>query len=226
MIGKLISDYIMTGRSTSLKEAPQGIGDVALFPLILPLFIIVRGILKPDAEYLWTDVLRDSIFILPLFFIWISQIKHPLRMSRMYYLCPMTKEERAAYLKNAYLFRGAFHSLLILVMCIALYFTGKVSIFALLYILLDGIMFSFLSNVHDSKKDFVRNVFLKPAMLTSAYIQYALPVSAFAADDFIFTVCSFAFLLLVELPLFLSILHAVNKDIQCAALSEEDYSRC
>ncbi|MBQ9866120.1 MAG: hypothetical protein IJM34_03795 [Lachnospiraceae bacterium] len=225
MIGKLINDYICTGKGMSLKETPRGVGDIAMFPLTLQVIAIVRGIMLGGVKYLWTDAIRDSIFTIAFFIIWISQIKHPIKMSRMYYLCPMNADERVAYIKNAYFFRCIFHSILIVTACIILYTVFDVSLYSLLYILLCGLMYSFLSNVRDNKTDFMRAVFLKPAMYISSYIQFAVPASHFGRDEMIFTVCSFAFLLIVELPMFISVIRAINDDIRVVATGE-DYSRC
>ncbi len=225
MIGKLINDYICTGKGTALKETPRGVGDIAMFPLTLQVIVIVRGIMLGGVKYLWTDAIRDSIFTIVFFIIWISQIKHPLKMSRMYYLCPMNADERVAYIKNAYFFRCIFHSILIVTVCIILYTGFDVNLYSLLYILLCGLMYSFLSNVRDNKTDFIRAVFLKPAMYISSYIQFAVPASHFGRDELIFTVCSFAFLLIVELPMFISVIRAINDDIRVVATGE-DYSRC
>ena len=81
-------------------------------------------------------------------------------------------------------------------------------------------MYSFLSNVRDNKTDFMRAVFLKPAMYISSYIQFAVPASHFGRDELIFIVCSFAFLLLIELPMFIAVIRAVNKDIKNGAKEE------
>lgn len=225
MIGKLINDYIMTGKGTALKENARGVGDIAMFPLAMQIVIIARGIFLGGVEYLWTDAIRDSIFTLVFFIIWISQIKHPIRMSRMYYLCPMNADERSAYIKNAYLFRSILHSILTVIVCAVLYLFFEVSIYSLLYILICGLMYSFLSNVRDNKKDFMRAVFLKPAMYISSYIQFAIPAKDLGAQDYIFAGCSFAFLLIVELPMFISVMRAVNDDIKIVA-EGEDYCRC
>jgi hypothetical protein len=226
MIGKLINDYIMTGRSTPLKDNPGGVGDVAMFPLVMQIVIISRGIITGGSAYLWSDALRDSIFTIVYLIIWISQIKHPLKMSRMYYLCPMKREERVVYLKNAYLFRSIFHSLLIVISCIALYVVSDTGIYPLLYILPCGLMYSFLSNVRDNKKDFVRAVILKPAMYISSYIQFTLPASGFKTGDLVFIACSFAFMLLIELPIFISLMRTVKEDIKHIAICEEGCLGC
>ncbi len=220
MIRKLINDYICTGKGTALKENARGVGDIAMFPLTLQVIVIVRGIMLGGVKYLWTDAIRDSIFTIAFFSIWISQIKHPLKLSRMYYLCPMNADERGAYIRNAYLFRCIFHSILIVTVCAVLYIGFDVSIYSLFYILLCGLMYSFLSNVRDNKTDFMRAVFLKPAMYISSYIQFAVPASHFGRDELIFIVCSFAFLLLIELPMFIAVIRAVNKDIKNGAKEE------
>lgn len=220
MIGKLINDYICTGKGTTIKETSRGVGDIAMFPLTLQVIVIVRGIMLGGVKYLWTDAIRDSIFAIAFFIIWISQIKHPLKLSRMYYLCPMNADERVAYIRNAYLFRCVFHSILIVTVCAVLYIGFDVSIYSLLYIFICGLMYSFLSNVRDNKKDFMRAVFLKPAMYISSYIQFAVPASHFGRDELIFIVCSFAFLLLIELPMFIAVIRAVCEDIKNGAKEE------
>ncbi len=226
MIRKQMRDYIRTAGMTPLNRAARGVGDIAVFPLTLEAIVIGRAILMRDSAYTCNIVIRDTIFILTYFIIWISQITHPLKMCRMYYLCPMNREERAAYLRNAYIFRGVFHSILIVIMCAALYFQSEVSVFALLYLLPNGILYSFLSNVQNNRKDLIRAIFEKPAMLISGYLQFALPVSGFETEDYIFTALSFAFLLLVELPVFIWLTREVHEDIKNAAMGEEGYYRC
>ncbi len=226
MIRNQLHDYIFTGKHISLSETkrngtPLLLGDLALFPLCFQLTIILRGILGYKFE-----LIRDTILFLGFFFIWVSQIKHTVKLDKMYYLCPMDSDERVAYLKNALIFRGCLHSIVVAITCLLLYFFCRVNAFAILYILLDGLLFSFLNNVRDNKKDFIRAAFLKPAMFLSAYLQFALPSSGFEKDDLFFIICSFAFLLLVELPMFVSVNKAVRNDIVSIASCEEDLYRC
>ena len=226
MIGKQLQDYILMWKNTRLRDLkrngiPWGIGDVALFPLCLQIMVIIRGIMGYKFE-----MIRDTILLLGFFFIWVSQIKHPLRLDRMYYLCPMDQAERRDYLKNGFVFRGCLHSIFVVITSLILYFACRVNIFAVVYIIADGIMYSFLCNVRDNKKDFIRAVFLKPAMFLSAYLQFALPSAGLEKDDYFFIACSFAFLLLVELPLFISVIRSVGKDIEIIASCEEDLYRC
>ena len=226
MFKKMLSDYILTGKNTHLKDMkrngiPLGIGDIAIFPLCLQLMVIIRGIMGYRFE-----MIRDTILLLGFFFIWVSQIKHPLKLDRMHYLCPMDEKERGAYLRNAFVFRGCLHTMLVVVICLILYFTFRANVLAIVYILLDGIMYSFLSNVRDRKRDFIRAVFLKPALFLSAYLQFALPATELEKDDYFFIACSSAFLLLVELPMFVSIIKAVKSDIVCISKSEEDLYKC
>ena len=226
MIRKQIRDYILTAGMTPLNRAAKGVGDIAVFPLTLELIVIGRAVLMRNSDYTWDIAIRDTIFILTYFIIWISQIRHPLKMSRMYYLCPMNREERAAYLRNAYIFRGVIHSILIVILCTALYFLSELSIFAFLYMLPNGILYSFLSNVQNNRKDLIRAVFEKPAMLISGYLQFALPVSGPETEDYIFIAFSFAFLLFAELPVFIWLTREVHKDIKNASIGEEEYYRC
>ena len=183
--------------------------------------VIIRGIMGYKSE-----AVRDTILLLGFFIIWVSQIKHPMKLGRMYYLCPMNEKERGAYLKNAFIFRGCLHTMMVVITCLILYFACRVNIFAIIYILIDGIMYSFLSNVRDGKWDLIRAVFLKPALFLSAYIQFALPAAGLGRDDHVFIAGSFAFLLLVELPMFLRIIGSVKKDIAVIAACEEDGCIC
>ena len=226
MIRKMLSDYILTGKNTHLKDnrrngIPVALGDVYLFPLCLQIMVILKGIMGSE-----TDILRDTILLLGFFFIWVSQIKHPMKLDRMYYLCPMDERERSSYLRNAFIFRGCLHTILVVIICLILYFAYRINIFAVLYILIDGIMYSFLSNVREGKWDLIRAVFLKPALFISAYLQFALPAEELGRGDYVFIACSFAFLLLIELPMFIAIIRRVNNDIKNIATCEEDYYVC
>ncbi len=227
MIRKQLNDYILTGRNNPINNfSAPGVGDIGFFPITLQLIIMATGLLKKNGFDLQTDPLRDSILFLTLLFIWISQIRHPLKLSRIYYLCPMSADERSRYLRNAYLFRSLLHSLLIVIMSIVLFLLCRVSTWSLIYLLICGIMYSFLSSVHDGITDFIRSVFLKPAMFISIYAQFALPSGVLTPADRFFIIVSFLFLLLVELPMFIKLIKEVVKDIKEGALSEEEYSRC
>lgn len=226
MIKDLLHDYIMTGKNTHLKDpgrngVPIGVGEVGLFPLIFEFTTIIRGIAGFRFE-----MIRDTILILGFFFIWVSQIKHPLKLSRMYYLCPMDATQRSTYLKNAFLFQSCLHSLVVVITALILYFGFRISIFAFLYIMIDGILYGFLSNVRDRKKDFIRAAFLKPAMFVTAYLQFVLPTTELGRGDFVFIACSFSFLLLIELPLFVSIVKETKNDIVRMTSCEEDLYKC
>lgn len=228
MIRKLLRDYTLTGKNIRLKDMkrddiPLVIGEVLLSPLYLQIELLIDVIMGGRK----VGGIKEFVLVLGFFFIWVSQIKHPIKLGRMYYLCPMDAGERRVYLRNSFVFQGCLHSLAVMITCLILYFLCRVNIFAILYIILAGIMYGFLGNVRDRKKDLIRAIIIKPALFLTAYfIQFAIPSAGLGKGDYFFIACSFAFLLLVELPLFLLIIKAVRDDIMNISSCEEDLYKC
>jgi len=223
MIRKLLSDYIHTGKNTPIINTKRGrVAGALAWLSMLPLWFNYNPAISKYITGIKNDVIRDMILLLFFFFVFLSQIKHPVKLEKMYYLCPMDEIERRIYLKNAYIFKSCLHSFLILIMCLILYLMCRVNFFAILYILIDGMMYSFLCDVRE-RKCMIRVWVIRFLSFWSAYLQFVLPSEKLERGDLIWVIGSFIFLLLIELPMFIRTIKSIRKDIQFIATCEEGY---
>ncbi len=218
MIAKKIREYIMIGKGASfVKEYSSR--EVPSFPLVFVFMAYFRIIVAADKGIDITEIISDTIFAGIILIIWISQLTHPLRLMRMYYLCPKDRAEREADIRGAYLFRSIMHSILIVFMCADIYMLQRANIWSIGYMFITGVMFAFLSRVKSHK--YLLNLYVIPALTFSSYLQFALPAQGLEKGDVIFLICSYAFLVIAVLPAYIKLLKAVDTEIKEAAICEE-----
>ena len=96
-----IREYIMIGKGASFGK--QYISrDVPSYPLCLMFMVYFRMITVAAKGMGIIDIIAESIFGIIYLIIWISQLIHPLRMMRMYYLCPKDRAEREADIRDIF----------------------------------------------------------------------------------------------------------------------------
>ena len=156
----------------------------------------------------------------------LSEMTHPIRPGKMYYLCPRSKEERLREIKDAYHFRCILHMIVMSTMCIALYLMKGGNLYSAGYIFLNGIVASFLCQVSHSDKSMLLNLFLTPAIIMGSLFQFALPADNLQKEDIIFLICCAVFFLIAILPAFRAMKKCIDREIEDAAVCEEiqDYA--
>lgn len=97
----------------------------------------------PDSDSL-SELLQICIFVLPVIFIYISVFLHPIRRDKMFYLCPMDREERLHTLKRDWYFRSALHLTVLLAAYIVLSIIDRPSPAMLPFLLINSIGFSMI----------------------------------------------------------------------------------
>lgn len=219
MITKRIREYILTGKGHSFRNAYTG-RDIPSFPFYLMIMVYVRVFTMISSGIDLIDIIVESIYAGICLIIWISQLIHPLRMTRMYYLCPKDRAEREADIRGAYVFRSILHSIMIVFMCFDIYMLQKANIWSVIYMLIAGVMFSFLSQVKTHK--YLLNLYVIPALTIVPYLLFALPAASPGKGDIIFLICAYAFLLIAVVPAYIEIMKTIDKEIKDAAKSEED----
>lgn len=218
MSAKRIREYIILGKGASFMNE-YFTRDVPSFPFYLMTLIYVRVMLSLKTGIDMIDIIAETIYAGIFLIIWISQLIHPFRMARMYYLCPKDKAEREADIREAYIFRSILYSIMIVFMCADIYLLQKANIWSVIYMLIAGVMFSFLSQIKTHK--YLLNLYVVPALTMAPYFQFLLPASALEKSDIIFLICSYAFLLIAVLPAYVKIMKAIGMEIKQAAACEE-----
>jgi hypothetical protein len=219
MTAKRIREYIMIGKGNSFGSAYVA-RDVPSFPFYLMIMIYVRVFISIRSGIDMIDIIVESIYAAIYLIIWVSQLIHPLRMTRMYYLCPKDRAEREADIRGAYVFRSILHSIMIVFMCFDIYMLQKANIWSVIYILIAGVMFSFLSQVKTHK--YLLNLYVIPSLTIVPYLLFALPAASLGKGDIIFLICAAAYLLIAVVPAYIKIMKTIDKEIKEAAVSEED----
>ncbi|MBR6258522.1 MAG: hypothetical protein IKR23_14300 [Lachnospiraceae bacterium] len=218
MNAKRIREYILMGKGASFKNE-YAARDLPSYPLYLMAMIYVRVILTLKTGADMTDVIAETIYAAIYLIIWISQLIHPFRMARMYYLCPKDKAERETDIREAYIFRSILYSIMIAFMCADIYLLQKANIWSVIYMFISGVMFSFLSQIKTHK--YLLNLYVIPALSMAPYFQFALTSTTLEKSDIIFLMISYAFLLICVVPAYVKIMKAIGKEIKEAAECEE-----
>lgn len=95
-----------------------------------------------------SELLRCFAFVLPVIFIYISIFLHPIRRDKMFYLCPMDREERLHTLKRDWYFRSVLHLTVLLAAYIVLSMIYHPSPTMFPFLLINSIGFSMIPGGH------------------------------------------------------------------------------
>lgn len=106
MLKHMITDYMRAYRWMSLKEHLKTNLQLSFFAYWWFLALIGRFIFEKDSS---NDYIAISAIYLPMIHIYTSGIIHPIKLSKMMYLCPMNAVERKNYVRNFYYFRVFLH---------------------------------------------------------------------------------------------------------------------
>ena len=207
-------EYFLTGRMQSLKPMLVYI-EIFLLP------VYIRLVLLGKENFSWMGAIRETMLVIAFLLIVISEMTHPIRPGKMYYLCPRSREERLREIRNAYHFRCALHLMVMSMMCIALYLMNGINVYSAGYIFLNGIVASFLCQVSHPGKSMLLNLFLIPAIIMGSLFQFALPAEDLQKEDIIFLICCAVFFVIAILPAFLSMKKCIDREIEDAAVCEE-----
>ena len=114
MLKNVVKDYFQDCNLKSAKE-----NSFHLFYFVL-LFCMQIGVVIGcgDSERLKSAGIMCLVF-LPMLCSDFAMVLHPVQLHKMMYLCPLSREERKAYVKNTYIFRVVIHVVLS-ILCVAI----------------------------------------------------------------------------------------------------------
>lgn len=173
-IKELFLDYKRNWSFGRIKELYKKGGDnPALYLTIyLPTMFFIT-IFHGEENFSRGDILF-LVLLLAFMLVTFSILTHPVRLSKMYYLCPMTKEGRLRYVRNSYLFRIAIHMVLLLICYIMISLFMRFHPLYFLLFFINSLIYSSLILVDNTlESGSVYVLLLMPDSLFSALIELA-----------------------------------------------------
>jgi hypothetical protein len=158
----------------------------------------------------------ESAVLIPMVIVYFSILLHPTRLSKMHYLCPMTRQERLDYVKRSYVFRIVVHMIFFLCGLAVLLSVSYFHAGSVLLLVLNDLMLSML--VPPDEQD--ENGWIYMIVLIPCYLvlnQSQLVVLSDAESHWIAQAVSYAVFLLLELPVFLGYRKHIKKQLAAAA---------
>ena len=118
----IIRDYFRAYRWNNIKRTwkiSQSTGYIVMGIMFFSIVMLTdtyetmidgATVRKPDFNVFMgqTDTVLVFAYIVPVIFIWLSIMVHPVRLPKMMYLCPMDRKERTEYVYNSFRFRIIF----------------------------------------------------------------------------------------------------------------------
>ena len=105
----LMRDYIYGWHWENFKASYEH-GNSAIFNFLAVQLIFVAQIIKTAG---WAQLVIASGYFISLAICCLSIFTHPAELRTMYYVCPLTTNEREKLVRNSYIFRVAVHMLIL-----------------------------------------------------------------------------------------------------------------
>ena len=125
----LMRDYIYGWHWENFKASYEH-GNSAIFNFLAVQLIFVAQIIKTAG---WAQLVIASGYFISLAICCLSIFTHPAELRTMYYVCPLTTNEREKLVRNSYIFRVAVHMLILTIgnifMMMAVRFSASVFIY-------------------------------------------------------------------------------------------------
>jgi hypothetical protein len=176
----------------------------------------ISGAVAEVDESAVKNIAMESAVLLPMVIVYFSILLHPTRLSKMHYLCPMTRQERLDYVKRSYVFRIVVHMIFFLcglavLLPVSYFHAGSVFL-----LLLNDLLLSML--VPPDEQD--ENGWIYMIVLIPCYLslnQSQLVVLSDAESHWIAQAVSYAVFLLLELPVFWGYRRHIKRQLAAAA---------
>lgn len=175
---------------------------------------------------LWERIMILCMW-LAIFFVVHSIMLHAVRPAKIYYLCPLSACERFRYVKHSYQFRCVLHFVAFAVVDILILLRAEVNVYALIFLLVNELIFSCLSSVDDREKGAEKGhlilLFLEPVLMFSmmVYTAWLLEPAETEAEMIFYIIVSVLVLAVVTLPLFFAWQKRMRRALKQAASYEE-----
>lgn len=218
----IVRDYFQMFRPANLKK-----NNLATKLSFLPTYFICLlfcVVFLGKDKISWQNALVQFAIFTPLAFIYFSVLAHPVQLSKMMYLCPLSSKERRSYIYGAYYFRIGIHMLSgILAVCIAAIFS-YCDIFSAIEILLNYLMISLLVSQESNKTGTGSSMVIGEIIFAAALLSNLLQLGIVWDDqpDMWIKALLFVLFCFVQVPLEIKHLKFVNKQLQTAVFFETD----
>ena len=211
MLKQMMKEYVIGfKKSQNPKEQNPFIWFPLSYGAILPIFS------KNEAVLIFLS-------LLPLTLIMLSAHMHPLGLSKIYYLCPMTAEERKKKIRNEYLFRCGLHFAMIVIFLLVVMIVRGIHLPAMIYLLVIGFLYSCISNPGECKGKIGYYAFEIVVFFVTWISTLSLPAhQPYDKGDYIYLAIVYAVLLLGMIPAFISLMKSVRKEMERGAFYQEE----
>jgi hypothetical protein len=212
MLKKLLRDYLWNWKPGRLKELYRTKSNQAFMIVLLPLYM---GLGLAGEDNTASDVIMECALLIPMAVVYYSILLHPLRLPKMYYLCPMTRQERLTYVRHSYLVQSAVHMILFLcglAVLVVLVPVSHVHILSFLLLFLDDLLVSVL--VLPGEQDDTGWIYT--VALPIGYLFLNMVQLVVLSDDkshWFALAASYAVFLLVEVPMFIGYMKHIRRQL-------------
>ena len=136
----LMRDYIYGWHWENFKASYEH-GNSAIFNFLAVQLIFVAQIIKTAG---WAQLVIASGYFISLAICCLSIFTHPAELRTMYYVCPLTTNEREKLVRNSYIFRVAVHMLILTIGNIFMMMAVRFSASVFIYITINAFIISTL----------------------------------------------------------------------------------
>ena len=211
----LIRDYIYGWRWENFKASYEH-GNSAIFKLLAVQLIFMAQIIKTAS---WDEFIIASGYIISLAICCLSIFTHPAELRTMYYVCPLTTNEREKLVRNSYIFRVAVHMLILTIGNIFMMMAVRFSASVFIYITINAFIISTL--LPYGKKDGLLSYVMALIIIctiTDCW-QFDILMSSFTPiieERFLYSI-----MVLIEFPVCIGYARQVKRKLKSAAVYEE-----
>lgn len=159
----LFEDYIEKWKSGKIKEVYKVNQNASMLLMMTFITLVLGSNVGATRNNEWVYILAICI---PVIFVYISAMIHPIKLDKMYYICPMSLKERKNYIIKSYMFRIFFHMLMFIPGIVVIMSMSKFRILSYIVIITNDFLISTLIPVRkvDSDKEMMCLMFLTEAM--------------------------------------------------------------
>lgn len=198
----IIGDFFSAFRIDRLKQNKASFTCICLTAYIIWMSIFVnRG--WSDREIAWRNVIVENALFLPMIFSFCSVMAHPVQLTKMMYLCPMSPGERRRYIYGSYYFRIGMHMLVFAAGLCVIVANAYCDVISMIQILLNDAIAAVMLNHRQQTGDRGRAMVIGEILFVTAALSNAMQfciVCDMTPGNWIQWVLFFLFCL-VQLPL-------------------------
>lgn len=204
MLRNIIFDYLHNCSFHNLSELYKKNDNLSFFVIYFPAAFCISSIFSSHTpnNTLAQDLAMGATLFIPMLFVYLSILLHPFKLTKMQYLCPMNRTERAKFIKASYLFRIILHNVILDLGLGILALISHFEAVPFIYLLLTNFFISTITC------EYTKNTYLQLIVLLPTHIITSASQLVTLSDNEphrLLCIVSISVLLLIELPLTLNI---------------------